>query len=435
MSADTKWFTKDRFGLFIHWGLYSMPARSEWIKEIERTTNEEYDRKYFKYFEPDLYDPEKWASAAAKAGMKYFVVTTKHHEGFCLWDSKLTDYKATNTRLGKDLLTPMVEAFRKEGLRTGFYHSLIDWHHDQYIIDTNNHPLRDADNIPELNKERDHSKYVDYLHGQVREILTEFGDVDVLWFDFSFPHEEDRLDFSKGKGREAWKSKELHDMIRELQPNVILNDRIDLEGVCDVKTPEQYQPRMACTLDGKPIVWEACQTLSGTWGYNRDEQSFRSTRQIITTLIDCVSKDGNLLLNVGPTARGEFDYRALEILEDIGDWMHHHDRAIYGCTEAPKEFAPPENCLLTYNPERNSLFVSILNWPYKHLHLDGKAFVDRVDYAQFLHDGSEVKIKGLEPWQQHAGLSTGFDAENTLTLLLPQNEPKAEIPVIELFLK
>ncbi len=433
--ANTDWFVHDRFGLFIHWGLYSTLGRHEWVKSREEIPDDVYDTKYFARFDPDLYDPDRWAEAASRAGMKYFVITTKHHEGFCLWDSGLTDYKATCTPAGRDLLTPMADAFRTRGMRVGFYHSLIDWHHKQYVLDHQNHPRRNSEDFDKLNEGRDQMKYADYLHGQVRELLTKFGDVDILWHDFSFPG-KDPADFTQGKGHDAWRSQELYDMIRELQPNIILNDRLDLDGGWDVKTPEQYQPRVWYQVDGKPVVWEACQTMSGSWGYHRDESSWRSVRQLVLTLIDCVSKGGNLLLNVGPTARGEFDHRALDRLEGIGRWMHFNSRSIYGCTQAPDEFATPQDCRLTWNPQKKRLYVHILAWPYKHLHLDSAAFVDRIEYAQLLHDGSEVKLKGLEPWQEHSALSGGFDSKTTVTLELPQNEPfNVDIPVIELFMK
>jgi alpha-L-fucosidase len=436
-KGDTSWFVKDRLGLFIHWGLYSMGARHEWLKSLEHISNEEYDLKYFKHFEPDLYDPEKWADIALAAGMKYFVITTKHHEGFALWDSKHTEYKATNTLAGKDLLRPMVEAFRSRGIKVGFYHSLIDWHHDQYILDDKNHPhCNDPELIKKMNKGRDQMKYVDFLHAQVRELLTDFGKIDLLWFDFSFPNDDDRLDFSKGKGREAWRSDELYKMIRELQPDIMINDRLNLPNIGgDMKTPEQYQPRKGFEIDGQAVVWEACQTFSGSWGYHRDEMTWRSSRQLLSTFIDCVSKGGNMLLNVGPTARGEFDYRAIDRLESIGNWMHYHNRSIYNCGQAPKEFKCPEHCRLTYNADKKRLYVHILDWPYKHLHLDGKSYIDQVEYAQFLHDASEVQFKGLEKWQMHSALNAGFDTDNTMTLTIPQQEPNVEIPVIELFLK
>ena len=186
--GDTSWFIRDRFGLFIHWGLYSMAARHEWVRHWEEIDDETYDRKYFARFDPDLYDPVAWADAAAGAGMKYFVVTTKHHEGFCLWDSKLTDYKAPNTPAGRDLLRPMVDAFRERDLRVGFYHSLLDWHHPRYVHDRIHGPYRNRTDLDALNAGRNMAQYAEYLHGQVRELLTEFGHVDMMFFDFSYAH-------------------------------------------------------------------------------------------------------------------------------------------------------------------------------------------------------------------------------------------------------
>ena len=422
MHGDTSWFVHDRFGLFIHWGLYALAARHEWVKHNEEIPNERYDA-YFKRFDPDLYDPELWAKAASGAGMKYFVVTTKHHEGFCLWDTKLTDYKAPNTPAGRDLLRPMVDAFRGQNLRVGFYHSLIDWHHPQYILDPHIGPYRNSPKRAEMNKGRNQARYAEYLHGQVRELLTGYGKVDVMWFDFSYPKPD-----GSGKGRDDWQSDKLLRLVRELQPEVMLDDRFDLPYGWDVKTPEQSQPREWPKVNGVPVVWEACQTFSGSWGYHRDEMTWRGTDELIRTLIDCVSKGGNLLLNVGPTGRGEFDERAMDRLNGIGAWLRLHGRSIYGCTQAPAEFPTPQDCRLTYNPDRKRLYVHILAWPYKHLHLDG--FGGRVEYAQLLHDASEVSM-ALDPW--HA-TQLGLGAE-TLTLTLPQVKPNVAVPVIELFLK
>ena len=455
-AGESDWFVNDRFGMFIHWGPYALPARHEWVKSKERIADGVYDAKYFKHFDPDLYDPELWAQAASDAGMKYFVITTKHHEGFCLWDSKLTDYKSTHTPARRDLLHPMVDAFRGRDMRVGFYHSIIDWHHPEYWVDCQNHPRRGELTIDEkpdgmfdqaggqstgggqakanINAGKDQMKYADYLHGQVRELLTEFGQVDLLWFDFSFVNKEFREDFSRGKGREAWRSAELVKLIRELQPQVLMNDRLDLPDTpesWDFKTPEQTQPRRWVEVDGQRVVWEACQTFSGSLGYYRDEHDWRSVKQLLATLIDCVSKGGNLLLNVGPTGRGEFDQRALDRLQGMGQWMKRHSRSIYGCTQAPAEFKVPQDCRLTYNPTTNRLYVHILNWPYKHLHLDGQAYLDRVEYAQLLHDASEVKMRA-NAW--YAKQMTG--SEPSMPLVLPQMEPQgAQIPVVELFLK
>jgi alpha-L-fucosidase len=423
-GGDTSWFVQDRFGLFIHWGLYAMGARHEWLQHREKIPHEKYNL-YFKHFNPDLYDPKLWADAAANAGMKYFVITTKHHEGFCLWDTKYTDYKAPNTPAGRDLLRPMVEAFRGRGLRTGFYHSLLDWHHPHYLLDDRFGPYRDHPDRAKMNKGRDQKKYAEYLYNQTRELLTEFGQVDVLWYDFSYPNKKGSL---FGKGRNDWQSEKLYKMIRTLQPNVLVDDRLDLPGVGDFKTPEQSQPREWPRVNGVPVTWEACQTFSGSWGYHRDESDWRSTEQLIHTLIDCVSKGGNLLLNVGPTGRGEFDERALDRLNGIGQWMRRHSRSIYGCTQAPKDIATPKDCRLTWNPDKKTLYVHILSWPYKFLHLDGLA--GRVEYAQLLNDGSELKL-GVDSWHaQHLDLKGGL-----LSLNLPQQKPNVTVPVVELFLK
>ncbi|HCE00869.1 MAG TPA: alpha-L-fucosidase [Armatimonadetes bacterium] len=404
-----RWFVESRLGLFIHWGLYALPARHEWVKNFERIRNEDY-QKYFDRFDPDLYDPKAWAKAAKAAGMRYFVITTKHHEGFCLFDSQLTDYKAPNTPCGRDLLRPMVEAFREEGLKVGFYHSLIDWHHPDYTVDRM-HPLRDDAEARAANAQRDFKRYREYLHGQVRELLTNYGRVDYIWFDFSYPGPD-------GKGRDDWGSEELLKMCRELQPGILVNDRLDLDeqGGWDVKTPEQVMVREPLRHNGKPIVWETCQTFSGSWGYHRDEATWKTVDQLLYLLIDTVSKGGNLLLNVGPTARGEFDDRALSRLSAMGEWMRRHGRAIYGCGPAPAGFVAPDGCRLTYNPDLDRLYLHVLHWPIQDLHLDG--FAGKVAYAQLLHDASEV------------AMATHGD---TLTLRLPVIKPTVPIPVVELY--
>jgi alpha-L-fucosidase len=418
-----KWWVDARFGMFIHWGLYALPARHEWVKNQERITEEEY-QKYFEQFDPDLYDARRWARAAREAGMKYFVITTKHHEGFCLWDSEYTDYKATNTPYGKDLIAPMVEAFRAEGLRVGFYHSLIDWHHPEFPVDRC-HPMRDNEEFKAKAKDRDVAKYAEYLHNQVRELLTRYGTVDYMFYDFSYPDEG-------GKGRKDWQSEKLIAMTRELQPSIIVNDRLDLEDVeggWDFKTPEQVMVREWVKVGGKRVLWETNQTFSGSWGYHRDEATWKSVEQLVKMLIDTVSKGGNLLLNVGPTARGEFDERALERLAGIGRWMEQHGRSIYGCSEAPEGFATPQDCRLTYNPETRRLYVHVFSWPFRDLHLDG--YKGKVAYAQLLNDGSEIPMEEERTlWQTDEGLST-----DTVTLHIPVQKPSVTVPVIELFLR
>ena len=421
-AGDTSWFVHDRFGLFIHWGIYAVAGRHEWVKSRERMHDERY-QWYFEHFAPDLYNPTAWVQEAKNAGMKYFVVTTKHHDGFCLWDSALTDYKAPNTLAGRDLLRPMVEAFRAEGFKVGFYHSLIDWHHPEFPID-GLHPMCDDLEFREAQKHRDIRKYVPYLHRQVRELLTQFGRIDIMWFDFSY--RDWGWVWSKGKGREDWQSEELLAMVRKLQPHILVNDRADVPG--DFVTPEQYQPRAGMKVGGKPVAWEACQTFSGSWGYHRDNLDWKPAGMLIQMLIDTVSKGGNLLLNVGPNARGEFEPKASERLRAIGEWMRLHSRSIDGATAS--EFTPPRDC--RYTQKGNRLYLHLFAWPYRLVHLDGLA--GKVEYAQLLNDGSEIKLLTIDP-KQTAHLTQMRGAPGTLTLELPVEKPPVAVPVIELFLK
>lgn len=421
---DKSWFLHDRFGLFIHWGIYALPARHEWIKSREMISEAHY-QKYFDHFDPDLYDPTVWAAEAKAAGMKYFVVTSKHHDGFCLWDSALTDYKATNTPARRDLLQPMVHAFRDQGFKVGFYHSVIDWRHPDYTID-GFHPRREDMAARAADANRDMLRYRAYLHGQTRELLTQFGQIDLMWFDFSYTKWD--WGWAKGKGKAEWDSDALMQMVRELQPNVLVNDRLEVGG--DFKTPEQYQPAGRMQVDGQPVTWEACQTLNGSWGYHRDNQDWKPTDMLIRMLVDAVSKDGNMLLNVGPNARGEFEPRALERLRGIGAWMRLHSRSIYGC--GMSDFTPPPDC--RYTQRGNRLYLHIFTWPFRHLHLSGLG--PRVEYAQFLHDASEVKMTVVDPRQTAQNTTLGGLAADTLTLELPVQRPdNLAVPVIELFLK
>lgn len=433
-SGNTEWFTHDRFGMFIHWGLYSMLARHEWIRNIEKIDNEHY-QIYFDLFNPDLFNPREWAKAAREAGMKYFVITTKHHEGFCMWDSKYTDYKITNTPFGRDALREVVEAFRAEGLHVGFYYSLIDWHHPDFPIDAI-HPLRDLPNRDELNKKRNIKKYAKYMRDQVTELLTEFGKIDILWFDFSYPTRPGKIEANgyphQGKGHEDWESEKLIKLVRKLQPEIIVDNRLDLPGSGDIVTPEQYTPDN-CSKDekGNKIVWEGCQTFSGSWGYFRDEQSWKTPKQCIDLLINHVSRSGNLLMNVGPTSRGYLDYRAMDRLKAFADWMKYNDRSIYGCQQAPAEFPEPRDCRYTWNPETNRLYLHIMNWPFKQIflpNLNGK-----VRYMQFLHDGSELKWRENDP--KGGSTMVGVSDDNGVFLNLPIYKPNMEVPVVEIILK
>lgn len=417
------WWTQARFGMFIHFGLYSLPGRHEWVKSAERLDNAAYE-KYFAHFDPDRLDARAWVKWAKKAGMKYIVLTTKHHEGFCLFDSKLTDYKITNTKYGRDLVREYVEACRDEGLRVGFYYSLQDWHHADYPIDRF-HPLRptaygpfDTKNVegPEepwlaANASRSMSRYRDYLYAQVTELLTNYGPIDLLWLDFTIPGK-------RTKHAEDWRSEDLVRLVRRLQPKIIINDRLGLGKTTldgwDFITPEQRFPKPG-EMDrfGRSWPWETCQTFSGSWGYHRDEKTWKTSAQCVELLIRAVAEGGNLVMNVGPTGRGDFDDRACERLDAYAKWMADNSRSIYGCTRAPAGFEAPKGTYLTYHPKANRLYLHLVDYP-KDGHLK-VAFVDRVEYAQFLNDSSEVVV---------------FEGN----FILPKDKPPRDVPVLELFL-
>jgi len=423
--GNTDWFVRDRFGMFIHFGLYAMPARHEWIRHRELIQDSDY-QKYFDHFDPDLFDAKEWAGKAKAAGMKYAVLTTKHHEGFCLFDSQYTDYKITNTPFGRDLVKEYVEAFRAEGLKVGFYYSLIDWHHPQFPID-HLHPMRRLPDAEEISAKRDMKQYAQYMRDQVTELLTNYGKIDILWFDFSYAADTKNPDYKpwmQGKQKEAWESEKLIALARSLQPEIIIDNRADIEQ--DLWTPEQFQVEewVKHKETGELVTWEACQTFSGSWGYHRDEQTWKSPEQLIAMLIKTVALGGNLLMNVGPTARGTFDDRADAALQAFGDWMKYNSRSIYNCTMAEPEFTAPNGCRLTQSEDGKRLYIHLLEYPYQTLYmpcLEGK-----VAYAQFLHDASEVF------YRSKAALVG--DSMNT-TFILPTVKPHTVVPVIEVFLK
>lgn len=430
--GDTSWFMHDRFGMFIHFGLYAMPARHEWIKSFEHIPEEKYDL-YFKNFNPDLLDAREWARKAREAGMKYAVLTTKHHEGFCLFDSQYTDYKVTNTPYGKDIVKEYADAFRAEGIHVGFYYSLIDWHHPDFTLDQL-HPRSGDANAAELNKGRDMTRYAEYMRNQVRELLTNYGKIDVLWFDFSYPRDEkfdnEHPGLTSGKGKDEWEAEKLIALARELQPGIVIDNRTGIDQ--DIFTPEQYQvqewPRDKQT--GELLPWETCHTFSGSWGYFRDEMSWKSPEMLLTLLIRNVSLGGNMIMNVGPTARGYFDYRAEEALKVYADWIKYNSRSIYGCTMAEPEFKVPNGCIATQSLDGKRLYIHLIEYPYQFLELRG--FAGKVEYASFLHDASEILFT--------EGGSVHFtegrtEAEDLLVLNLPQVKPHTLIPVVELLLK
>lgn len=426
--GDTTWFNHDRFGMFIHFGIYAMPAKGEWIKYTKKMTEESYDR-YFRYFDPDLYDPGEWARQAKAAGMKYAVMTTKHHDGFCLFDSQYTDYKSTNTPCGRDLIREYADAFRKEGLKVGFYYSLLDWHHPDFTIDPKHPRCWDAD-AWEQNQGRDMNRYRQYMRDQVTELLTNYGKIDILFFDYSYPERRGPEDWMVGKGKDDWGAEELIDTVRRLQPDIIINNRTGLDQ--DIWTPEQFQPAkwVSHPVTGELVTWETCQTFSGAWGYHRDEMTWKSPEQLIRMLVNTVSCGGNLLMNVGPTARGYLDGRAQNALSVYADWMKYHSRSIYGCTMAEPEFVAPADCRYTQSEDGGRLYLHIFAYPFGSLRLPDMG--GKVKYAQFLHDGSEVV--SYEVNAEHESMVNGEDSSGDLILQIPVIKPNTPVPVIELML-
>jgi alpha-L-fucosidase len=416
------WFRGARFGLFIHFGLYSLAARHEWVQSYEELSEAEY-RRYFDHFDPDRFDAAALARTARAAGMRYAVLTTKHHDGFCLWESALTDFTSARA-CGRDLVAEFVTAARAEGLRVGFYHSLLDWHHPDFLVD-GVHPQRNAGDLAALNAGRDMARYRAYLHAQVRELLTGYGTVDLMFYDFTYPYERGGL---PGKGPGDWASEELLTLTRELQPGILVNNRLGIPG--DYVTPEQYQPEQPVVVDGAEVRWEACQTLNGSWGYHRDNFADKDPALLARMLIQSVAAGGNMLLNVGPTGRGGLDPRTVRTLDAIGAWLELHGRAVHDAGAAP--FTPPPNALYTMRDDR--LYLHVLAWPLQHLHLPGLA--GKVRYAQLLNDASEIPLSMLEEAPPaHANLALPPQPPGTLTLTLPIHSPDVLVPVVELFLE
>ena len=385
-----EWFKRARFGMFIHWGLYAVPARGEWVRSVERISVEDY-QQYFDEFNPVDYDPRKWARACKQAGMQYAVLTAKHHDGFCLFDSKLTDYNSVKC-CGRDLVREYLDAFRAEGIRVGLYYSIIDWHHPDFPhYGDKQHPMRD--NPAYKDYKYDFDKYLEYMHGQIKELCTNYGKIDIFWFDFSY-------DDMRG---EKWKATELVRMIRSYQPDVLMDNRLEVSGegfgslatqnpteYCgDFVSPEQIIPPEGVVDDmGKPVVWESCITMNNNWGYNSRDNHFKTADIVIKKLVECVSKGGNMLINVGPDARGNIPAQSLEILEKVGNWMHANGEAIYNCGRS--ELPRPDYGRITQNGK--DIYFHVNEPQIGFVPLVGiKA--DDVKCIRLLKAGSEMKIE------------------------------------------
>lgn len=386
----SEWFRHDRFGMFIHWGLYSIPARGEWVRGAEKYADEDY-YKYFREFNPTEYDPHKWAKIAKNAGMKYAVMTAKHHDGFCMFDSAYTDFKCTNTPAHRDFIRDYLDAFREEGLKVGVYYSLIDWNHPAYpAYQHHAHPHRDDPAY--ITNRRPFEEYLDYMHSQVKELCTNYGKLDVMWFDYSY-----------GEMRgEKWRATELMKMIRTYQPDVITDNRLEASGegfgsivtdsptsYCgDFVSPECIIPPEGIVgPDGSPIPWEACITLNDHWGYSSDDDNYKDETVVVRKLVECVSKGGNLLLNVGPDATGRIPDRSEEILSGVGRWMDKNSDSIYGAGHSTL----PKPEWGRYAQNGKDVYAFVIDAPVGPLSLPGiKA--DQVDSCRLLRDGSELRI-------------------------------------------
>ena len=397
--AKTDWFTQDRFGMFIHWGLYAIPARGEWVRSNEKIPPESY-RQYFHAFDPVDYDPKAWARAAREAGMKYAVITAKHHDGFCLFDSKLTDYKATNTKAKRDLILEYTEAFRAEGLKVGLYYSLLDWNHPDYPhYGDRHHPMRE--DVRYAGKEHCFSKYLSYMHGQVEELCVNYGKIDLFWFDFSYD----------GMYGEAWKATELVRMVRRYWPDILIDNR--LEGSGDgygsllTGKPSEYSGDFVCPeqnipldgvrdINGESVLWEACVTMNNNWGYCEADRNYKPAGMLIKKLVECVSKGGNFLLNVGPDARGKIPSRSLDILAGIGAWMRSNGESVYGCGRAGID--KPEYGRITRRG--NTLYYHIMENQIGSIPLPGIS-PGQVKRAWYVSSGAELKLS--PPWYYHEG--------------------------------
>ena len=351
-----KWWVEARFGMFIHWGLYAIPARGEWVMYCERIPKAEYARLAQK-FNPKRFDADKWVALAKQAGARYMVLTTRHHDGFCLWDSDVSDYTSMKTAAKRDFVAEYVKACRKAGMRIGFYYSLLDWRWPAYW----DGPEKDPEGW---------KRFREYVHSQVRELMTKYGKIDILWYDGGWPHSPD-----------AWQSSQLNAMVRSLQPDIILNNRSGLPE--DLDTPEQH-------IQGSKRPWEACMTIDDLWwGYDPGDPNLKSPMQLVRNLVRCVSGNGNFLLNVGPMSDGVIPPQQASRMRAIGRWLRRNGESIYGAGAAPFEEAH-----LGYVTARGSTaYVHITCWPRREMCVAG--IKNRVLGAHMLATGKKLPFEQM----------------------------------------
>jgi alpha-L-fucosidase len=344
----TEWFREARFGMFIHWGIYSVPAgewkggkdHAEWIMLTGKIPSAEYE-KFATRFNPVKFNATEWVQLARDAGMKYLVITSKHHDGFCMYDSKLTDYDIMQaTPFGRDPMKELAAACNQAGLKFCFYHSVVDWHHPEFPARYSQSGFHGSPN-----PDADLDKYVTYMKGQVRELLSNYGPIGILWFDGGGS-------FRGQPMAELIHAQEIIDMIRRLQPMCIVNDRLGVPA--DYGTPEQHIPGRAPTR-----MFEVCMTLNDHWGYNQFDNHWKSPETVIRNLADIAGKGGNYLLNVGPTAEGTIPEGSVRTLREVGKWMKVNGESIYGTTASPFRETPWGRC----TAQSGRLYLHVFNWP------------------------------------------------------------------------
>jgi alpha-L-fucosidase len=358
-----RWWHEARFGMFIHFGLYSVLGRHEWAMEEEGIPVAEY-QQLAKRFNPQPHAARAWAKLARQAGMKYMVMTSKHHEGFCNFDTRLTNYCAPKQAAGRDLLAEFYEAARSEGMRVGFYYSLMDWHH--------------PDGARCAHDEAARRRFVDYTHGLVRELCTNYGKLDILWYDVDWP-----------LSPEGWESVKMNKMVRQLQPDILINNRAGIPE--DFTTPEQH-----ITVSVEP--WESCMTMNDSWGYQRADDDWKTPKTIVRNLVTCAQGYGNYLLNIGPKADGSIPQESIDALTTAGRWMDQHGELIHKaefCRVTHSQFA-------CFTRTGNKLFVHVHFWPGDTVAVGG--LKNKVIAAKLHPSGEPLKVQQDEFRVQFTGL-------------------------------
>jgi alpha-L-fucosidase len=343
-AGSPDWFTASRYGLFIHLGLYSLLGRGEWVLNRERLDLNQY-RALADRFDPVHLDFDSLIRRASAWGMRYAVLTAKHHEGFCLYDSSTTSFSSTRSGCGRDLVREFVEACRKHGMRIGIYHSLNDW------------SLR-PDAVDALENKGAAEQFVETVHAQFVDVFGRYGPVDICWFDGWWPFDA-----------VGWRAQELIEAIRSLQPNILINNRTGLSG--DFGTPEGH-----VTAQSRP--WEACMTLNESWGYHSGDHDWKSAKDIAAMLRTCAAGGGNLLLNLGPRGDGRIPQRAIEVLDRVGTWLVTNAEAIYGTDRF--EFSMGHRQLHErgdwthhgqFTARENTLYWHVRSWPGPEVAIGG----------------------------------------------------------------